>query len=431
MTIQTITTKKGFLALSPLFVFITLYLVTSIHTKDFYKLPITVAFLIASIYSIVISRQGNLTKRIETFSAGAGQKNMLQMIWIFILAGAFAHSAKMMGSIDATVNLTLNILPGNMLLAGLFLATCFISLSIGTSVGTIVALVPIASGLSHSLHVYEPLVVALVVGGAFFGDNLSFISDTTIVATNSMHCKMKDKFKVNSLIVFPAALVILSIYIMMGSDIKSPTYIPYFNFIFVLPYLVVIVLAIIGLNVMIVLTSGIICTGILGIYFDCYDLYGWFASMGDGIVAMGELIVITMLAGGLLETIKQNGGIEFVIQKMTKKIHGKVGAELSIGCLVSMVNLCTANNTVAIITIGEIANKISKKFGVDNRKAASILDTFSCATQGLLPYGAQILMAAGLTQISPIKIVEYTYYPMAIAFMAILSIFIRYPKQYS
>jgi Na+/H+ antiporter NhaC len=372
-----------------------------------------------------------MSKRIEAFSRGAGTHNMMLMLWIFVLAGAFANSAKMMGSIDATVNLTLSVMPGNMLLAGLFLAACFISLSIGTSVGTIVALVPIAAGIASSTDVNIAMMVAIIVGGSFFGDNLSFISDTTVVATSSQGCKMSDKFRVNLFIVLPAAALILLVYVFMGADIKSPANIPEVEFVKVIPYLVVLVCAIFGMNVMAVLTLGLFLTGIIGMLNGTYDIYGWFGSMGDGILGMSELIIITMMAGGLLECIRENGGIDFIIQKMTSHIHGKRGAEMSIGLLVSLVNVCTANNTVAIITVGNIAKQIGDRYGVDNRKCASILDTFSCCIQGVIPYGAQILMAAGLAQINPVSIIPFLYYPLAIGVSSILSIMLRYPKRYS
>ncbi len=426
-----ISNKRGFFALSPLMLFIVLYLVTSIIAGDFYKVPITVAFMIASIYAVAITGGYTMSKRIEAFSRGAGTHNMMLMLWIFVLAGAFANSAKMMGSIDATVNLTLSVMPGNMLLAGLFLAACFISLSIGTSVGTIVALVPIAAGIASSTDVNIAMMVAIIVGGSFFGDNLSFISDTTVVATSSQGCKMSDKFRVNLFIVLPAAALILLVYVFMGADIKSPANIPEVEFVKVIPYLVVLVCAIFGMNVMAVLTLGLFLTGIIGMLNGTYDIYGWFGSMGDGILGMSELIIITMMAGGLLECIRENGGIDFIIQKMTSHIHGKRGAEMSIGLLVSLVNVCTANNTVAIITVGNIAKQIGDRYGVDNRKCASILDTFSCCIQGVIPYGAQILMAAGLAQINPVSIIPFLYYPLAIGISSILSIMLRYPKRYS
>ena len=426
-----ISNKQGLLALSPLLVFIVLYLVTSIIARDFYKVPITVAFMISSIYAVATSWNFPLPKRIDMFSKGAGTSNMMMMLWIFVLAGAFANSAKVMGSIDATVNLTLMVLPGSMIMAGLFLAACFISLSIGTSVGTIVALVPIAAGLAGSTGVSIPMMTAVVVGGAFFGDNLSFISDTTIVATSTQGCRMSDKFRVNFFIVMPAALIIFVIYIFAGSGIQSPTDIPTVEFTKVIPYLVVLVCAIFGMNVMAVLTIGIILTGLIGMVNGTYDLYGWFGSMGDGIIGMSELIIVTMLAGGLLEIVTANGGIDYIISKMSTHIKSKRGAELSIAGLVAVTDICTANNTVAIITVGGIAKQIGDKFGVDNRKCASILDTFSCCMQGLIPYGAQMLMAAGLAQLNPIQIIPYLYYPLATGIVALLAILFRYPKRYS
>ena len=417
-------------ALSPLLVFIVLYLVTSIVARDFYKVPITVAFLASSIYAIAITR-GKLRKRINVFSHGAGTSEMMLMVWIFILAGAFAQSAKVMGSIDATVNLTLAFLPSQMLLAGLFLAACFISLSIGTSVGTIVALTPIAAGVASQTGTSAAMLTAVVVGGSFFGDNLSFISDTTIIATQTQGCKPNDKFKVNSFIVIPAAILILIVYFFMGQGIVSTTAIQHIAFWKVLPYLVVLVTAILGLNVMAVLVIGILLTGCIGLIDGTFDVFSWFQSLGDGIIGMGELIIITMMAGGLLEVIKHNGGIDYIIERLTRHIQGKRGAEMSIAALVSIVNVCTANNTVAIITVGGIARKIGERYGLDSRKCASLLDTFSCFTQGLLPYGAQLLMAAGLSQLNPLSIIPYLYYPFAIGIAAILAILFRYPKRYS
>ena len=423
--------NKKLLALSPLVVFIVLYLVTSIIAGDFYKVPITVAFMVACMFAFIVSGGQPLRKRIDIFSRGAGTGQMMLMVWIFILAGAFANSAKVMGSIDATVNLTLTLLPGNMLLAGLFVAACFISLSIGTSVGTIVALTPIAAGIAAQTGTSTALMTAVVVGGSFFGDNLSFISDTTIVATSTQGCKLSDKFRVNSFIVVPAAVIIFAVYLLMGADISSPNNIPAVGFLKVVPYVVVLLTAIFGMNVMGVLTLGIVLTGIIGTLDGSFDLYGWFGAMGGGIVGMGELIIITLMAGGLLELVRHNGGIDFIIKGLTRHVSTKRGAELSIAALVTVVNVCTANNTVAILTVGGIAKQIGDRFGVDNRKCASILDTFSCFTQGLLPYGAQMLMAAGLAQLNPIAIIPYLYYPLTLGIVALLAIVLRYPRRYS
>ena len=423
--------KKGIIALSPLLVFILLYLVTSIIARDFYKVPITVAFMASSIYAVIISRGMTLRKRIEIFNKGAGTPQMMLMIWIFVLAGAFANSAKMMGAIDATVNLALLLLPAKMILAGLFLAACFISLSIGTSVGTVVALVPIAAGMADYTGMSLPMMVAVVVGGSFFGDNLSFISDTTIVATSTQECRLSDKFRVNSYLVMPVACFMLIVYIFMGIHTQAVHPSGNIDILKVIPYIVVLVTAVLGMNVMAVLTIGLFLTGIIGILLGAFDFFGWMQAMGNGILGMGELIIITIMAGGMLELIKYNGGIDFIISHMTRQVNSKRGAELSIATLVSLVNICTANNTVAILTVGGIAKKIGDRFGVDNRKCASILDTFSCMMQGIIPYGAQLLMAGGLAAINPISIIPFLYYPFLLGIMALASILVRYPKKYS
>ncbi len=423
--------KKGIIALSPLLVFILLYLVTSIIARDFYKVPITVAFMASSIYAVIISRGMTLRKRVEIFNKGAGTSQMMLMIWIFVLAGAFANSAKMMGAIDATVNLALFLLPAKMIFAGLFLAACFISLSIGTSVGTIVALVPIAAGMADYTGMSLPMIVAVVVGGSFFGDNLSFISDTTIVATSTQECRLSDKFRVNSYLVMPVACIMLIVYIFMGIHTQAVHPSGNIDILKVIPYIVVLVTAVLGMNVMAVLTIGLFLTGIIGILLGAFDFFGWMQAMGNGILGMGELIIITIMAGGMLELIKYNGGIDFIISHMTRQVNSKRGAELSIATLVSLVNICTANNTVAILTVGGIAKKIGDRFGVDNRKCASILDTFSCMMQGIIPYGAQLLMAGGLAAINPISIIPFLYYPFLLGIMALASILVRYPKKYS
>jgi len=423
--------KKGLMALSPLMVFVALFLVTSIVAGDFYKVPLTVAFMVASVYAVVVFNGRPLRERIDVYSRGAGGGQMMLMLWIFILAGAFAHTARMMGSVDATVGLTLRLMPGGMLLAGQFLAACFISLSIGTSVGTIVALTPIAVGIADQTGLALPLVTAVIVGGALFGDNLSFISDTTIMATQTQGCRMDAKFRVNSFIVIPMAVLILILYVIMGSGIDVPPQASEVALLKVMPYLVVLVTAVMGMNVMAVLTLGIVLAGVTGLLDGSFDVFGWFRAMGDGIMAMSELIIITLMAGGLLETVKQNGGIDFIIRRLTRHVNSKRGAELSIGLLVAVVNLCTANNTVAILTVGNISKQIGDRYGVDNRKAASILDTCSCAVQGLIPYGAQLLMAAGLANINPVTIVPYLYYPMAIGAATLMAILFRFPKRYS
>jgi len=411
-------------ALIPLFFFIALYLGGSIIAGDFYKIPITVAFLLSSIVAIICSK-GTLKHRLKVFGHGSSSRNMMLMIWIFILAGAFANSAKEMGGINDVVNLTLRIVPSDALFAGLFLASATISLSIGTSVGTIVALMPIAVGISNAIGEPTAYTAAIVIGGAFFGDNLSFISDTTVCATQSQGCKMSDKFKTNIRIALPAAIIVLIFYAMKGSNIMSPEDIPEASFLKVLPYITVLVVAILGVDVLAVLTLGIALTGIVGIINGDYTPYTWFDAMGKGINNMGELIIITMLAGGMLEIIRANGGIKFLINKLMKHIHSKRTAELSIAGLVSIVDICTANNTVAIITVAGIAKDITHRFKLDPRRVASILDTFSCIMQGIIPYGAQLLMGAALASITPLDIIPHLYYPYALLIFALCMILFR------
>ena len=425
------TPMSGWLALSPLFVFLCLYLASSIIANDFYRIPISAAFLLASIYGILICRGKSLEERVSVFSRGAGNRNVLLMIWIFVLAGAFAATAKQIGAIDATVNLALRILPGKLLYAGLFLASCFISMSIGTSVGTIVALVPVAAGIAQEIGAGEAMITAIIVGGAFFGDNLSFISDTTIAATRTQECSMSDKFKVNFRIVGPAAVVVTLLYIFLGKSVSVVPEAGAVELALLIPYILVIILAITGVDVSAVLAIGIAVNAVIGFAQGSLDWSGWLEGIGSGISGMGDLIIVTMLAGGMLEVIRENGGLDFIVKGMTRHIRDKRGAELSIAGLVSLANLCTANNTIAIITTGEIARDITRRFGLDPRKSASILDTFSCLIQGLIPYGAQLLMAAGLAGISSISIIGYLYYPFVMGVFALSAILLRLPRKYS
>ncbi len=430
---------SGWMALSPLAVFLGVYLISSIIAHDFYRIPVSSAFLIASVYAIIITGGRTIEQRIATFSEGAGNKNVLLMIWIFVLAGAFATTAKSIGAIDATVNIALRILPGNLIYAGLFLASCFISMSIGTSVGTIVALVPVAAGIAEELalggaagiHASPAFMTAIIVGGAFFGDNLSFISDTTIAATRTQGCTMADKFKVNIRIVGPAALIITVLYVILGSSVSVTPEAGQIQWFLLIPYLLVIILAISGIDVALVLSIGLVVNAIIGFSSGSMTWSGWLESMGSGISGMGDLIIVTMLAGGMLELIKVNGGLDFIVNGMTGRIKGKRGAELSIAGLVSLANLCTANNTIAIITSGTIARDITERFGLDPRKTASILDTFSCLTQGFIPYGAQLLMASGLAGISSISIIAYLYYPLVMGIFAFGAVIFRLPRKYS
>lgn len=420
---------NGWLALSPLAVFLIIYLVSSLIARDFYKIPIASAFLIASVYAVAITK-GKIQERVGIFSGGAGNKNVLLMIWIFIMAGAFAASAKAIGSVEATVNLTLTVLPGKLLLAGLFLAACFISMSIGTSVGTIVALAPIATGIASQSGISAAMLVALVVGGAFFGDNLSFISDTTIAATTTQGCSMSDKFKANILIAGPAAVIVTVIYIFIGLELDAVPQIGDIKLIKLIPYLTVIVLAICSVNVLVVLTTGLVLCAVIG-FADGISWSQFLGSVGEGIGGMGELIIVTMLSGGMLEIISHNGGIGFIISGLTRRINGKRGAEFSIAALVGLSNICTANNTIAILTTGHIAKEITMRYKLDPRKSASLLDTYSCVVQGILPYGAQLLMASGMAGISTASIIPFLYYPFILFAIASLAILLRFPRDYS
>ena len=420
-------------SLSPLLLFLLLYLGVSLWAGDFYKVPVTVAFLVSSIYAIALSK-GSLQERITRYSQGAGAPTVLLMVWIYILAGAFAASAKAMGAVDATVNLTLQLLPASLLLPGIFLAACFISLAIGTSVGTIVALTPVAVGIAQQSQVTLPLMVAIVVGGAYFGDNLSFISDTTIAATQTQGCQMRDKFRTNIRLVLPVALIMLGVYWWLGRGIDIPQTLPQVDWWRVIPYLAVIVTAVVGLNVMLVLLIGLLLTLTIGLIDGSYDLFGWMGSLGTGINSMGELIIMAMLAAGMLELIRDMGGIDYLIRHLTRGIRGSRGAQFVISLLVCLVNVCTANNTVAILTSGPIAHRLATQYGISPRRAASLLDTSSCFTQGLLPYSAQLLVAAGLVEatlgqpLNPAAVVPYLFYPMGLGVAVVVSVFLSKTK---
>ena len=377
-------------ALTPLVVFLLSYLVVSIIAGDFYKMPITVAFVIASVVAIAMSKGGKISNRIEQFCRGAANSNIMLMVLIFILAGAFAQTAKAMG-----------------------------------------ALAPVAVGIADKTGMPDALMLGVVVSGAMFGDNLSFISDTTIVATRTQGCNMNDKFKVNIRIALPIAILTGLLYVLIGSGVGSGYETGPIEWIKVLPYLVVLVTAICGVNVMMVLIAGIILSGIVGLLTGGFDIWGWNASMGLGITNMGELIIVTLLAGGMLEMIRYNGGIDWIILKLTSRIRSTKGAEGSIAALISFANLCTANNTIALIMAGPIAKDIADRFKIDPRRSASLLDIFSCFVQGIIPYGAQLLMAAGLGHVSPIEIMQYLYYPYLLGVGALLAITFNYPRKYA
>ncbi|MDR3244910.1 MAG: Na+/H+ antiporter NhaC family protein [Prevotellaceae bacterium] len=426
--------KPDWKALLPLGVFFLLYILTFIFTGSLQQMPISVAFLIASAVAILFSKGGKISKHIDIFCRGCANDTILLMIVIFILAGAFAGTAKAMGAVDATVNMALYLLPETAIMASIFVAACFISMSMGTSCGTIAALAPIAAGISSQTGLSVPIMVGIVVGGAMFGDNLSYISDTTIVATRTQNCRMKDKFKANFRLVFPAAMFVLAIYIFQGLNIndinggvKSAPDMA--EWIKVIPYIVVLLTALAGVNVVAVLSVGIVLSGIIGIFSGEFTVWKWAEALSGGIVNdMGELIIVSLMAGGMFEMIRYNGGIDWLIIKLTKNIRSERKAETAIAGLVSFTDICTANNTIAIIISGPIAKQISEKAGLKNRRTASILDTFSCFVQSCLPYGAQLLIASGLAGINPMEIIPYLYYPFAMGFMAIMSIVLKMRK---
>ena len=379
-------------------------------------------FIVIAIFAVALTRKIPFKERITIFSRGAGNTNLLLMVWIFMLAGAFAASAKEMGAAGAMVDLTLHFLPAKFALTGLFLAACVTSLCMGTSVGTIVALMPIAAGLAERTEMALPMVAAAVVGGAFFGDNLSFISDTTIVATQSQGCKLSDKFRYNVRMVMPAALIVAVAYVFLGGEAADITATGAIEWWKVLPYLAVLICAACGINVLVVLTAGNILTCLTGILDGSYDLMGWIGSASQGIMGMSELILISMLAGGIFAIFSYVGGLDFIIDRMTRHIKGRAGAEWSICGLVAFANICTANNTIAILSVGDIAKRVAEQFDIDPRRSASLLDTTSCCVQGILPYGAQLLMASGLAGISAISIVPYLFYPALLGLAVIVTI---------
>ncbi len=420
----------GWLSLSPLAVFLAVYLVSSLAAGDFYKVPVSAAFLVSSVYALCISR-GTFEERLSAFSSGAGDSNVLLMIWIFVLAGAFASTAGKIGAIEATVNLTMLIVPDRLLLAGLFLASCFVSMSIGTSVGTIAALVPISSALASQLGVQPAMMTAIIMGGAFFGDNLSFISDTTIAATRTQGCSMSDKFKVNIAIAGPAAIITAGIYLFMGLGLGAAPEAGRVEWVKLVPYIVVMGLALRGVNVAVALCVGLALNLAIGLIWGDMGWLEFLGSAGEGIAGMGDLIIVTLLAGGMLALIRRGGGFEFMMKGLTSHIRGKRGAEGSIAALVGFSNLCTANNTIAIITAGGISKSISERFALDSRKVASILDTFSCIVQCVIPYGAQMLMASALSGVSPASVIGCLYYPAVLLAMSVLAIVFRFPRRYS
>jgi len=415
-------------ALLPLGVFLVLFVGSGIITGDFYKLPVLVAIIIAAIVALAMNRKDSLNVKVERFAKGAGHPDIIIMVLIFILAGAFSEVAKGMGAVDSTVNLALSVLPQSLVVVGIFVIGAFISISMGTSMGTIAALGPIAVGISEQAHVSITLAIAAVVGGAMFGDNLSVISDTTIAAVRTQKTNMSDKLKVNFFIVLPAAIVTVILLLVMTLGNTSSVEIKDFSWFKILPYVGVLVAAIFGANVLSILTGGIVLAGVIGLADGSYTLSSFAKTVTEGIGGMSELIILSLLIGGMVELIRYNGGIQFLLNLLTRRIQTKKGGEFSIAGLVSLTNLATANNTISIITAGPLAKEISDKYSIDNRKSASLLDLFSCSVQGLIPYGAQMLLAAGFAKVSPIEIIPFTFYPMLTAVCGIIAIVIGFPR---
>lgn len=423
---EVVSARRGVMALSPLLFFLLFYLGSSILLRDFYAVSITVAFCLTAIYAMVLPDGLSLERRLETFARGAGDSNVLLMIWVFILAGIFSSVAQAIGAIDATVGLLLSLLPSRVMYAGLFVVSCFISFALGSSVGTIAALVPIASGMAEEMG-GAGLITAIIVGGAFFGDNLSFISDTTIAATRTIGVRMRDKFRANILIALPAALVTAVLYLLLGQDVPEVALSTTGSWYLMLPYLAVILLAVSGVNVLVSLTAGILLSVLVGLGTGTIAPVEVMAKASEGISGMSDLIIVTLLAGGLLELIRQRGGIDFIVERLTRRVSGKRSGELSFAALVGLANGCTANNTIAILTTGGIVRDLGERLEIDPRRTASILDIASCIVQSVLPYGAQMLIASGLTGLSVTEILPYMYYPMILSGMLLLSILLRFP----
>lgn len=422
--------KGSFLALIPLVIFMIVYLGASIFLKDFYAMSVLVPGLIAAIIAIFMNRKRGFENNLSIFCKGAGHPDIILMVFIFILAGVFAQIAKAMGAVESTVNLGLTILPSNILIAGMFLISSFIAISLGTSMGTIASIAPIAIGISEKTGIVLPLILGAVVGGAMFGDNLSMISDTTIAATKTQGCKMRDKFKTNFKVILPAAIIVIILYVFLGSGANSSVGEYQYNLIKVIPYLGILIAALLGTNVILVLTGGIILAIIIGIFTNSLTINLLIESISTGISGMSELIIISIIIGGTVQVIKENGGIDFILNLITRKIKSKKGAELGIGALVSLVDICTANNTIAIVTVGPIAKNISDEYDLEPKKVAGILDMFSCAIQGIIPYGAQLLSASSIAAISPFAIMKYLFYPylMGISAFLFISIFTNKSK---
>ena len=416
-------------ALFPFIVFLCLFIGSGIILNDFYAFPVIVAIAIAAAVAIAMNRKEKLHTKVNIFCEGAGNTNVMLMVVIFLLAGAFSGTASGMGAVDSTVNFALSIIPTNLLVVGLFVIACFISLAMGTSVGTIVALAPIGLGIGDQTDISLPLIMASIIGGSMFGDNLSFISDTTITAVRTQGAEMKDKFKVNFFIVLPAAIVTCVILAMLTIGETAIVAGGDYSFIKIIPYLFVIVFALIGMNVFVVLASGIGLAGLIGLIDGSYSVMSLVQAIGDGMAGMFEMALLAVLIAGMVEVIKHNGGIDFLLHVATRKIKNKRDAQFAIAGLVGLTDLSTANNTIAIMIAGPLAKNIATEYDIEPRKAASIVDIFSCAVQGIIPYGAQLIVAAGVAGISPVLIMQYAYYPLLIAICGVIAILLGYPKQ--
>lgn len=420
-------TKEGRAsALLPILVFLLIFLGSGYITGDFYSMPAIAAFLIALLVAFVQNRQLCFADKIRLAAEGVGNENIITMCLIFLAAGAFTGAVKAAGGVDSTVNLGLSILPSNVAVAGLFLIGCFISISMGTSVGTITALAPIAVGISQKTGFSMAICAGAVVGGAMFGDNLSMISDTTIAAVKTQGCEMKDKFRENFLIVLPAAIVTILLFLVLGRNaafqLKGELTFDIFR---VLPYLVVLIGALAGVNVFIVLIAGTVLSLIAGVGTGAFGLGDMFTHVGEGIMGMYDITVISIIVASIVALVKEYGGIDFILSFIRKRISGERGGELGIAALALLVDMCTANNTVAIVMSGPIAKEISDDFGVTSRRSASLLDMFSSMGQGLIPYGAQLLAAATLTGLTPFEIIPYCFYPLLMGVSGLVFIFIK------
>ncbi|MGS5041790.1 Na+/H+ antiporter NhaC family protein [Staphylococcus saprophyticus] len=406
-----------------------MFLGVGIITGDFTTMPLNVAILVATIVGLVLNRKESFQKKVEIFTKGAGHSNIILMMLIFLLAGAFSQTTEDMGGVKSTVNLGLSLIPENLIIVGLFVICMFVSLSMGTSVGTVAAIAPVGFGLSQQADVSAAITMATVVGGAMFGDNLSMISDTTIAAVRTQKTKMSDKFKVNIKIVLPGAIftVIVLWFLTNGAQIDASKSYDY-DLIKVVPYLFVLILALFGVNVIIVLIGGIILSAIIGLFYGTFDWIGLLSSISKGIIGMDDIAIIALLIGGLVALIQHNGGITWLLNFVRNRVKSKRGAELGIAGLVSVADISTANNTISILMAGPLAKDISDEYGVDPRKSASILDMFASCFQGLLPYSPQLIAAAGVASISPFELVPYAIYPMILGICGLIAIAFRLPR---